>query len=214
MRLADKAKAHETEMRGSADYTPPVVSRKETESGLIFSLYPSEEYVKQMHKEGLSEEDIAKIWDSAELNDKTEQELLSLETSKEMSDEELAKRTEHTPRATACLILEDPELLNTMLMDYYWEPYEEVNPFELFAQKNKLEIKLTASDPLKNQYTYQVSGITVQKLSSMLRHQVIEKAPSYHEHNWMYFEVTDQNKDTKLFRHCQECKKWQSFDAE
>jgi hypothetical protein len=48
----------------------------------------------------------------------------------------------------------------------------------------------------------------------MLRHQVIEKAPSYHEHNWMYFEVTDQNNDTKLFRYCQDCKKWQAFDNE
>ena len=209
-------------------YVPPVVSHKESESGLNFYLYPSEEYVQQMHEEGLSDEDISKIWDSAEPNDKTEQQLLSVETSEEMSEEELAQRTAHTPRATARLIeylastsneqarliLEDPELLNTMLMDYYWEPYEEANPFELFAQKNKLEIKLTTSDPLKNQYTYQVSGVTAEKLSSMLRHQVIEKAPSYHEHNWMYFEVTDQNNDTKLFRYCQDCKKWQAFDNE
>ena len=78
----------------------------------------------------------------------------------------------------------------------------------------KSKIKLTTSDPLKNQYTYQVSGVTAEKLSSMLRHQVIEKAPSYHEHNWMYFEVTDQNNDTKLFRYCQDCKKWQAFDNE
>ena len=173
-------------------YVPPVVSHKESESGLNFYLYPSEEYVQQMHEEGLSDEDIAKIWDSAEPNDKTEQQLLSVETSEEMSEEELAQRTAHTPRATARLIeylastsneqarliLEDPELLNMMLMDYYWEPYEEANPFEL------------------------------------LRHQVIEKAPSYHEHNWMYFEVTDQNNDTKLFRYCQDCKKWQAFDNE
>lgn len=46
-------------------YVPPVVSHKESESGLNFYLYPSEEYVQQMHEEGLSDEDIAKIWDSA-----------------------------------------------------------------------------------------------------------------------------------------------------
>ena len=59
-------------------YVPPVVSHKESESGLNFYLYPSEEYVQQMHEEGLSDEDIAKIWDSAEPNDKTEQQLLLL----------------------------------------------------------------------------------------------------------------------------------------
>ena len=67
---------------------------------------------------------------------------------------------------------------------------------------------------LAREITYQLSGVTAEKLSSMLRHQVIEKAPSYHEHNWMYFEVTDQNNDTKLFRYCQDCKKWQAFDNE
>ena len=74
-------------------YVPPVVSHKESESGLNFFLYPSEEYVQQMHEEGLSDEDIAKIWDSAKPNDKTEQQLLSVETSEEMSEEELAQRT-------------------------------------------------------------------------------------------------------------------------
>ena len=67
----------------------------------------------------------------------------------QQSQAETIEPTSHTPRAVrrlleylsklpeeqAILILGDAELLNNMMMDYYWEPYEEENPLADFAQR-------------------------------------------------------------------------------
>ena len=57
-------------------------------------------------------------------------------------------------------------------------------------------------------------GLTVDELSVKLRHQVIKKTDQDHCHDWMYFDVTDEEGGEKLFRHCQSCQKWQAFEAE
>lgn len=52
------------------------------------------------------------------------------------------------------------------------------------------------------------------ELSAKLRHQVIQKTDKDHRHDWMYFDITDEDGNEKLFRYCQSCEKWQAFEAE
>ena len=95
-----------------------------------------------------------------------------------------------------------------MMMDYYWEPYEEENPLADFAQRKGIDLEE------QGELAYMLTGLTVDELSAKLRHQVIKKTDQDHCHDWMYFDVTDEEGGEKLFRHCQSCQKWQAFEAE
>lgn len=138
------------------------------------------------------------------------------------SQAETIEPTSHSPRAVrrlleylselpeeqAILLLGDTELLNNMMMDYYWEPYEEENPLADFAQRKGIDLEE------QGELAYMLTGLTVDELSAKLRHQVIKKTDQDHCHDWMYFDVTDEEGGEKLFRHCQSCQKWQTFGAE
>lgn len=140
----------------------------------------------------------------------------------QQSQAETIEPTSHTPRAVrrlleylsklpeeqAILILGDAELLNNMMMDYYWEPYEEENPLAGFAQRKGIALEE------QGEGAYILTGLTVDELSVKLRHQVIKKTDQDHCHDWMYFDVTDEEGGEKLFRHCRSCQKWQAFEAE
>ena len=114
------------------------------------------------------------------------------------SQAETIEPTSHSPR----------ELLNNMMMDYYWEPYEEENPLADFAQRKGIALEE------QGEGAYILTGLTVDELSVKLRHQVIQKTDKDHRHDWMYFDVTDEDGNEKLFRHCQSCEKWQAFEEE
>ena len=86
------------------------------------------------------------------------------------------------------------------------------NPFVLFTKKKNIEIQSTNS--LHGQFSYQVSGITVDELAKELRYRVVKKIDKDHQHDWMYFDVTDEEGGNKLFRYCQTCERWQVFEAE
>ena len=138
------------------------------------------------------------------------------------SQAETIEPTSHSPRAVrrlleylselpeeqAILLLGDTELLNNMMMDYYWEPYEEENPLADFAQRKGIALEE------QGEGAYILTGLTVDELSVKLRHQVIQKTDKDHRHDWMYFDVTDEDGNEKLFRHCQSCEKWQAFEEE
>lgn len=140
----------------------------------------------------------------------------------QQSQAETIEPTSHSPRAVrrlleylselpeeqAILLLGDTELLNNMMMDYYWEPYEEENPLADFAQRKGIDLEE------QGERAYRLTGLTVDELSAKLRHQVIKKTDQDHCHDWMYFDVTDEEGGEKLFRHCQSCQKWQTFEAE
>lgn len=140
----------------------------------------------------------------------------------QQSQAETIEPTSHSPRAVrrlleylsklpeeqAILILGDAELLNNMMMDYYWESYEEENPLADFAQRKGIALEE------QGERAYRLTGFTVDELSDKLRHQVIKKTDQDHCHDWMYFDVTDEEGGEKLFRHCQSCQKWQAFEAE
>lgn len=140
----------------------------------------------------------------------------------QQSQTETIEPTSHSPRAVrrlleylselpeeqAILLLGDTELLNNMMMDYYWEPYEEENPLADFAQRKGIDLEE------QGERAYRLTGLTVDELSDKLRHQVIKKTDQDHCHDWMYFDVTDEEGGEKLFRHCQSCQKWQAFEAE
>lgn len=140
----------------------------------------------------------------------------------QQSQAETIEPTSHSPRAVrrlleylselpeeqAILILGDAELLNNMMMDYYWEPYEEENPLAGFAQRKGIALEE------QGEGAYILTGLTVDELSVKLRHQVIQKTDKDHRHDWMYFDVTDEDGNEKLFRHCQSCEKWQAFEEE
>ena len=140
----------------------------------------------------------------------------------QQSQAETIEPTSHSPRAVrrlleylselpeeqAILILGDAELLNNMMMDYYWEPYEEENPLAGFAQRRGIALEE------QGEGAYILTGLTVDELSVKLRHQVIQKTDKDHRHDWMYFDVTDEDGNEKLFRHCQSCEKWQAFEEE
>lgn len=140
----------------------------------------------------------------------------------QQSQAETIEPTSHSPRAVrrlleylselpeeqAILLLGDTELLNNMMMDYYWEPYEEENPLADFAQRKGIDLEE------QGERAYRLTGLTVDELSVKLRHQVIQKTDKDHCHDWMYFDVTDEEGVEKLFRYCQSCEKWQTFGAE
>ena len=140
----------------------------------------------------------------------------------QQSQAETIEPTSHSPRAVrrlleylselpeeqAILILGDAELLNNMMMDYYWEPYEEENPLADFAQRKGIDLEE------QGERAYILTGLTVDELSVKLRHQVIQKTDKDHRHDWMYFDVTDEDGNEKLFRYCQSCEKWQAFEEE
>lgn len=140
----------------------------------------------------------------------------------QQSQAETIEPTSHSPRAVrrlleylselpeeqAILLLGDTELLNNMMMDYYWEPYEEENPLADFAQRKGIDLEE------QGELAYRLTGLTVDELSAKLRHQVIKKTDQDHCHDWMYFDVTDEGGNEKLFRHCQSCEKWQAFEEE
>lgn len=140
----------------------------------------------------------------------------------QQSQAETIEPTSHSPRAVrrlleylselpeeqAILLLGDAELLNNMMMDYYWEPYEEENPLAGFAQRKGIALEE------QGEGAYILTGLTVDELSVKLRHQVIQKTDKDHRHDWMYFDVTDEDGNEKLFRHCQSCEKWQAFEEE
>lgn len=140
----------------------------------------------------------------------------------QQSQAETIEPTSHSPRAVrrlleylselpeeqAILLLGDTELLNNMMMDYYWEPYEEENPLADFAQRKGIDLEE------QGERAYRLTGLTVDELSVKLRHQVIQKTDKDHRHDWMYFDVTDEDGNEKLFRHCQSCEKWQAFEEE
>lgn len=49
------------EEKETNDYVPPVVGESHSESGLNFYIYPSEDYVDQLHNEGYTDEEIEKF---------------------------------------------------------------------------------------------------------------------------------------------------------
>ena len=140
----------------------------------------------------------------------------------QQSQAETIEPTSHSPRAVrrlleylselpeeqVILLLGDTELLNNMMMDYYWEPYEEENPLADFAQRKGIDLEE------QGELAYMLTGLTVDELSAKLRHQVIKKTDQDHCHDWMYFDVTDEDGNEKLFRYCQSCEKWQAFEEE
>ena len=101
----------------------------------------------------------------------------------QQSQAETIEPTSHSPRAVrrlleylselpeeqAILLLGDTELLNNMMMDYYWEPYEEENPLADFAQRKGIDLEE------QGERAYRLTGLTVDELSDKLRHQVIKK---------------------------------------
>ena len=136
--------------------------------------------------------------------------------------------TAHTPRAAEKLVeylttlspeeiittLQDKDYLNLLLMDYYWEPYEQNDPLTSFAKQNGLRVTLTEETPMRGQYAFRLSGITVDRLADKLTAQKAKAVDADHRHDWMYFDVTDQKGNTVLLRYCQSCEEWQAFRAE
>ncbi len=88
------------------------------------------------------------------------------------------------------------------------------NALTKFAEKKKLEINFDEANYGLVQFNCTLSQMTVDELANQLRHQVVKKTEKDHQHDWMYFNVTDKNGDSKLFRYCQECEKWQAFHLE
>ena len=140
----------------------------------------------------------------------------------QQSQAETIEPTSHSPRAVrrlleylseppeeqATLLLGYAEVRNDMMMDYCWEPYDEEHRLADFAQRKGIDLEE------QGERAYRLTGLTVDELSDKLRHQVIKKTDQDHCHDWMYFDVTDEEGGEKLFRHCQSCQKWQAFEAE
>ena len=99
---------------------------------------------------------------------------------------------------------------NNRRIDQLWEK----NALSQFAEKEKLAIDFENSQYSLVQFNCKLTGLTVDELSAKLRHQVIQKTDKDHRHDWMYFDVTDEDGNEKLFRYCQSCEKWQAFEAE
>ncbi len=85
------------------------------------------------------------------------------------------------------------------------------NELTKIAQKKKINIDFEKANYGLVQFNCKLSDMTVEKLAKQLCHRVVKKEEKGHEHDWMYFEVTDKNGDSMLFRYCQECERWQSF---
>lgn len=99
---------------------------------------------------------------------------------------------------------------NNRRIDQLWEK----NALSRFAEKEKLSIDFENAQYSLVQFNCKLTGLTVEELSAKLRHQVIQKTDKDHRHDWMYFDVTDEDGNEKLFRYCQSCEKWQAFEAE
>ena len=99
---------------------------------------------------------------------------------------------------------------NNRRIDQLWEK----NALSRFAEKEKLSIDFENAQYSLVQFNCKLTGLTVAVLSAKLRHQVIQKTYKEHRHDWMYFDVTDEDGNEKLFRYCQSCQKWQAFEAE
>ena len=99
---------------------------------------------------------------------------------------------------------------NNRRINQVWEE----NALSRFAEKEKLSIDFESAQYSLVQFNCKLTGLTVEELSAKLRHQVIQKTDKDHRHDWMYFDVTDEDGNEKLFRHCQSCEKWQAFEAE
>ena len=99
---------------------------------------------------------------------------------------------------------------NNRRIDQLWEK----NALSRFAEKEKLSIDFENAQYSLVQFNCKLTGLTVDELSAKLRHQVIQKTDKDHRHDWMYFDVTDEDGNEKLFRYCQSCQKWQAFEAE
>ena len=99
---------------------------------------------------------------------------------------------------------------NNRRIDQLWEK----NALSRVAEKEKLSIDFENAQYSLVQFNCKLTGLTVEELSAKLRHQVIQKTDKDHRHDWMYFDVTDEDGNEKLFRYCQSCQKWQAFEAE
>lgn len=88
------------------------------------------------------------------------------------------------------------------------------NALTKFAEKKKIDIDFNKADYGLVQFNCTVSDITVDELARKLHHQVVKKTDKDHQHDWMYFDVTDAEGGNKLFRYCQTCERWQVFEAE
>ena len=99
---------------------------------------------------------------------------------------------------------------NNRRINQVWEE----NALSRFAEKEKLSIDFENAQYSLVQFNCKLTGLTVDELSAKLRHQVIQKTDKDHRHDWMYFDVTDEDGNEKLFRYCQSCEKWQAFEAE
>jgi hypothetical protein len=118
----------------------------------------------------------------------------TLDTSKEGSQEILKASIEE----------------NNRRIDKLWAE----NAMTKFAEKEKLEMEFTKADYGLVQFNCTLSDITVDELAKELRYQVVKKVDKDHQHDWMYFDVTDAEGSNKLFRYCQTCERWQVFEAE
>ncbi len=90
----------------------------------------------------------------------------------------------------------------------------ECNALFKFAEKKNININFDDKKSEQLEYNCTLSDITVDELAKELRYQVVKKVDKDHQHDWMYFDVTDAEGGNKLFRYCQTCERWQVFEAE
>ncbi len=99
---------------------------------------------------------------------------------------------------------------NNRRIEQVWEE----NALSKFAEKKKLSIDFENAQYGLVQFNCKLTGITVDELAKKLKYQVVEKTEKDHKHDWMYFDVTDEEGNEKLFRYCQSCERWRIFEAE
>lgn len=99
---------------------------------------------------------------------------------------------------------------NNRRIEQVWEG----NALSKFAEKKKLSIDFENAKYGLVQFNCKLTGITVDELAKKLKYQVVEKTEKDHKHDWMYFDVTDEEGNEKLFRYCQSCERWRIFEAE
>ena len=99
---------------------------------------------------------------------------------------------------------------NNRRIEQVWEE----NALSKFAEKKKLSIDFENAKYGLVQFNCKLTGSTVDELAKKLKYQVVEKTEKDHKHDWMYFDVTDEEGNEKLFRYCQSCERWRIFEAE
>ena len=99
---------------------------------------------------------------------------------------------------------------NNRRIEQVWEE----NALSKFAEKKKLSIDFENAKYGLVQFNCKLTGITVDELAKKLKYQVVEKTEKDHKHDWMYFDVTDEEGNEKLFCYCQSCERWRIFEAE